>query len=115
MRNLLTGVRSRSESASLADVAASMRSSQRLPMAATGSAENAFRPSMLNLRAYSFDMPLSCLGRRLFFVIEDFRGRVGFSRFCIGGKVDDLPGGERDMMDGRSSLGLGEWNCGMWS
>lgn len=49
-----TGVRSRSESASLAEVAASMRSSQRLPMtvaALWGSAEKAFRPSMLILLA----------------------------------------------------------------
>lgn len=49
-----TGVRSRSESASLAEVAASMRSSHRLPMtvaALCGSAEKAFRPSMLIRRA----------------------------------------------------------------
>ena len=50
----LTGVISRSESASVAEVAASIRSSHRLPIAAAaaapgGSAENAFLPSMLNL------------------------------------------------------------------
>ena len=50
----LTGVRSRSESASVAEVAASIRSSHLLPIAAAaaapgGSAENAFLPSMLNL------------------------------------------------------------------
>lgn len=111
----LTGVKSRSESASLADVAASIKSSHRLPMAEAGSAENAFLPSILNLRAYSFDIPLSCFGRRLVFVIEDFRGLVGLSRFCMGGRVDDLPGGERDIIDGRSSLGLGEWKCGSCS
>lgn len=112
----LTGVRSRSESASLADVAASIRSSHRLPIAEAGSAEKAFRPSILSLRAYSFDMLLSCFGRRLFFVMEDFRGLVGLSRFCIGGNVDDRPGGERDMIEGRSSLGLGEWKgeIGSW-
>ena len=112
---VLTGVKSRSESASLADVAASIRSSHRLPIAEAGSAEKAFRPSILNLRAYSFDIPLSCFGRRLFLVIDDFRGRVGLSLFCIGGRVDDRPGGERDIMDGRSSLGLGEWKCGIGS
>lgn len=85
-----------------------MRSSHRLPIAEAGSAENAFRPSILSLRAYSFDIPLSCLGRRLFFVMEDFRGLAGLSRFCIGGSVDDRPGGERDIMEGSSSLGLGE-------
>ena len=109
---MLTGVKSRSESASLADVAASMRSSQRLPMAEAGSAEKAFRPSILNLRAYSFDIPLSCFGRLLAFVMEDFRGLVGLSRFWIGGSVEDRPGGERDIIDGKSSLGLGEWKCG---
>lgn len=49
-----TGVRSRSESASLAEVAASIRSSQRLPItvaALWGSAEKALRPSILILRA----------------------------------------------------------------
>ena len=52
--NGLTGVISRSESASVAEVAASIRSSHLLPIAAAaaapgGSAENAFLPSMLNL------------------------------------------------------------------
>lgn len=50
----LTGVRSRSESASVAEVAASIKSSHLLPIAAAaaapgGSAENAFLPSMLSL------------------------------------------------------------------
>ena len=50
----LTGVMSRSESASVAEVAASIRSSHLLPMTAAaaapgGSAENAFLPSTLNL------------------------------------------------------------------
>ena len=100
----------------MADVAASIRSSHRLPIAEAGSAEKAFRPSMLNLLAYSLDIPLSCLGRReLFFVMDDLRGLVGLSRFCIGGRVEERPGGERDMIEGRSSLGLGEWNGGMAS
>lgn len=50
----LTGVRSRSESASLAEVAASMRSSQREPVEEAtfgGSAEKALRPSILNFLA----------------------------------------------------------------
>lgn len=92
-----------------------MRSSHRLPIAEAGSAEKAFRPSILSLRAYSFDIPLSCFGRRLFFVMEDFRGLAGLSRFCIGGSVDDRPGGERDIIEGSSSLGLGEWKCGIGS
>ena len=50
----LTGVKSRSESASVADVAASIRSSHLLPIAAAaappgGSAEKAFLPSILSL------------------------------------------------------------------
>ena len=108
-------MRSRSESASLADVAASIRSSQRFPIADAGSAETAFRPSRLSLRACSFDMPLPCFGRRSLLVMDDLRGLAGLSRFWIGGKVDDRPGGERDMIDGRSSLGLGEWNGGIGS
>jgi len=103
-----TGVRSRSESASLAEVAASMRSSQRFPIADAGSAESAFRPSILSLRACSLDMPLPCFGRRSLLVMEDLRGLAGLSRFWMGGSVDDRPGGERDIMDGRSSRGLGE-------
>lgn len=102
------GVRSRSESASLADVAASMRSSHRLPITDAGSADTAFRPSMLSRRAWSLDMLRPCFGLRSFLVMEDLRGRAGLSRRCMGGRVEDLPGGERDSMDGRSSLGLGE-------
>ena len=108
-------MRSRSESASLAEVAASMRSSQRFPIAVAGSTEDALRPSMLSLRACSFEIARPCFGRRSFLVMEDLRGRAGLSRFWIGGKVDDRPGGERDMIDGRSSLGLGEWKGGMGS
>jgi len=118
-----TGVRSRSESASVADVAASIRSSHLLPMAATaaapgGSAENAFLPSMLN-RLWSFDFILSCFGFRLFCVIEDFRGLAGLSFLidsflCNGGKVEErTDGGECASIEGKSSLGLGEWNGGI--
>lgn len=77
-----TGVRSRSSSASVADVAASMRSSHRLPSAEAalcGSAEKAFRPSMLILLACSLDLVLSCWGFRAFCVMDDFRGRAGLS------------------------------------
>ena len=115
----LTGVRSRSESASVAEVAASIRSTHLLPIAAAaaalgGSAENAFLPSMLNLLVYSFDFVLSCLGLRLFWVIEDFRGLLDFSFLCIesflcsGGRVEERPGGELAIIDGSNSLGLGE-------
>ena len=77
-----TGVRSRSESASFADVAASIRSSHRLPMANTGgSAENAFLPSTLSLLANSFDFVLSCFGFRAFWVTDDLRGLVGLLSF----------------------------------
>ena len=79
-----TGVRSRSESTSVADVAASRRSSHRLPLAAAalpgGSAENAFLPSILSLLTCSFDFVLSCFGLRLFCVMDDLRGRAGLSR-----------------------------------
>lgn len=120
----LTGVISRSESASVADVAASIRSSHLLPIAAAaaapgGSAENAFLPSILNLPENSFDLVFSCLGLRLFWVIEDFRGLLPFSFLCIdsflcsGGKVVERPGGECAIIEGSNSRGLGEWNGGI--
>ena len=116
-------MRSRSDSASFADVAASMRSSHLDPLerASIGSAEDAFLPSMLSLLAYSFDFPRSCFDLCWFFVIDDFRGRLGLSRLCIGGRVDDLPvGGERDKIDGNSSRGLvgsngGNGSLDIWS
>lgn len=112
----LTGVRSRSDSASLADVAASMRSSHREPLvAAMGSAENAFRPSMLSLRAYSFDRCLSCFDLCWPFEMEDFLGLVAFSRFWIGGNVDDRPGGDRERIEGNNSRGLEGSNGGKGS
>lgn len=77
LESLLTGVKSRSESASLADVAASIRSSQREPVAEAtfgGSAEKALRPSRLILLEYSFDFVLSCFGLRAFWVTDGFRG-----------------------------------------
>ena len=73
-----------------------------------GSAEKALRPSMLMRRACSFDFVRSCLGFRAFCVTEDFRGRGRW----IGGSVDDLPGGERASMDGRSSRGCEDWYGG---
>ena len=100
---------SRSESASLADVAASIKSSQRLPIAVaalSGSAEKAFRPSILILLACSLDFVLSCFGLRAFCVIDDLRGRG----FCNGGKDENRPGGDLAIIDGRSSRGLGDWN-----
>jgi hypothetical protein len=109
----LTGVKSRSESASLADVAASIKSSHREPVDENrlgGSAEKAFRPSILILLT-SFDFVLSCFGLRAFWVTEFLRG-LGL---CIGGRVVDLPGGELAIIDGRSSRGLGEWKGGKGS
>ena len=96
-----------------------MRSSHLLPIAAAaatpgGSAENAFLPSMLNLLEKSFDFVLSCLGFRLLWVIEDFRGLLTFSLRCIGslvwigGSVEERPGGECAIIEGSNSLGLGE-------
>ena len=114
----LTGVRSRSDSASLADAAASTRSSHREPLdAAIGSAENAFRPSMLSLRAYSLDLPLSCFGLCWLLEMDDFRGLVALSRRWMGGRVDDRPGGDRDSIDGSSSRGLvgsNDGNASLW-
>lgn len=118
----LTGVKSRSESASVAEVAASIRSSHLLPMAAAiapgGSAENAFLPSMLSLLVCSLDFVLSCLGFLLYCVMEDLRGLGGLSLLidsflCNGGRVEERPGGECASMDGSNSLGLGEWNGGI--
>lgn len=118
-----TGVRSRSESTSVADVAASIKSSHLLPLAAAatapgGSAEKAFRPSMLSLLECSFDLVFSCFGFLLFCVIEDLRGLAGLSLFkdsflCMGGRVDERSGGECANIEGRSSRGLGEWKGGM--
>jgi hypothetical protein len=93
-------VRSRSESASLAEVAASMRSSQRLYWLA-GSAEEAL-PRLSRLE-YSFDFVLSCFGLRAW-VRDDFRGRD----LGTGGRVVDLPGGDLAIIDGNSSRGRGE-------
>ena len=103
-RRLLTGVMSRSESASVevTDPTASSKAPHLRPLGAIaavpgGSAEKAFRPSILN-RLWSFDLVLSC--RRWFCVMEDFRGLTGFSRFmesflCKGGNVDErADGGE---------------------
>lgn len=120
----LTGVRSRSESASVAEVAASIRSSHLLPIAAAaaapgGSAENAFLPSTLSFLEKSFDFVFSCLGFRLFWVIEDFRGLLAFSFLCMesflcsGGRVEERPGGECAIIEGSNSLGLGEWKRGI--
>lgn len=107
----LTGVRSRSESASFADVAASMRSTHLLPIADAapcGSAEKAFLPSILSRRACSLDLVLSCLGFRLFCVMDDFRALAGLSLLCIGGNVDERPGGDLANIEGSSSRGLGD-------
>lgn len=115
MITLRTGVRSRSSSASVADVAASMRSSHRLPRAVAalcGSAEKAFRPSKLILLACSRDFVLSCFGFRAFCVIEDLRGLAGLSRRWIGGNVEDRSGGDRAIMDGSNSRGLDPWSGG---
>lgn len=94
----------------MAEVAASMRSSQRLFMneaaALVGSHEEAFRPSTLNRRLFSSrDFVFSCLGRLAFWVMDDFLG-LGL---CMGGKVVDRPGGERAIIEGSSSRWRGEW------
>lgn len=123
MKAELTGVRSLSESASVAEVAASTNSCHLLPATAAsrapgGSAENAFLPSRLSLLEYSFDVFLSCFGFLLCCVMEDFRGLAGFSLFtesflCRGGSVEERPGGECAIMEGSSSIGLGEWKGGI--
>lgn len=114
----ITGVKSLSESASVAEAAASTKSCHLLPATAAslapgGSAEKAFLPSMLNLLAKSLDVFFSCFGLLLFCVIEDFRGLLTLSRFtdsflCSGGSVEERPGGERAIMEGSRSRGLGE-------
>lgn len=47
--------------------------------------------------------------------MDDFRGLAGLSLLCIGGSVEDRPGGERAMMDGSSSRGRGDWKGGIVS
>jgi hypothetical protein len=119
----LTGVKSRSSSASVAEVAASIKSSQRLPWtqaAVGGSAENAFRPSILIRLANSFDFVLSCFDLRAFCVMDDFLGLDTLSLRWIGGRVDERPGGEWPKIDGSSSRGREVWNegrgsCFRWS
>jgi len=67
-----------SSSASVAEVAASIRSSQRLPCAhaaVCGSAERALRSLRLGRRPNSFDFRRSYLGFRADCVMEDLRGR----------------------------------------
>ena len=121
----LAGVRSLSESASVADAAASTRSSHLLPINASlapgGSAEKAFLPSRLILLEKlekSLEVFFSCFGFLLFSVMEDFRGLAGLfllidSFLCSGGKVEERPGGECAIIDGSSSRGLGEWKGGI--
>lgn len=60
---------------------------------------------MLILRAWSLDLVRSCLGFRAFWPSDDFLGRGRW----MGGRVVDRPGGDCDMMEGKSSLGRGEW------
>jgi hypothetical protein len=99
-----TGVKSRSSSTSVAEVAASMRSSHRFPCthaAVCGSADKALRSLTLERRPNSRDLLRSCFGRRPDWVREPLRGRGG--RLWMGGSVEERPGGEWARMDGRSS------------
>jgi hypothetical protein len=101
-----------SSSASVAEVAASIRSSHRLPCAQAavwGSAESALRSPRLGRRPYSFDLVRSCFSLR---EIDDLRGRGSLSRRWIGGSVDERPGGEWLRIEGRSSRGRGDENGG---
>ena len=45
--------------------------------------------------------------------MEDLRGLAGLSLLCMGGNVEDRPGGERAIIEGSRSRGRGEWNGGM--
>jgi hypothetical protein len=100
----LTGVRSRLSS-SVAEAAASIRSSHRLPNSAAavcGSAEYAFR-SWLIRRLFSFDLVRSCFGLRAFWPTEDLRGRFGFMDRGAGGRVEERPGGDLAIDEGSNS------------
>lgn len=104
-----------SSSTSVAEVAASIRSSQRLPCAHAavwGSAERALRSPRLGRRPNSFDLGRSCLGFRADCVMDDLRGRESLSLRWIGGKVEERPGGEWLRIEGRSPRGRGEENGG---
>jgi hypothetical protein len=76
---MLTGVSSRLSS-SVADAAASMRSSQRFPYPVKddGSADMALR-SELGRRWWSRDLVLSCLGFLEFAAMDDFLGLLGLT------------------------------------
>lgn len=93
----------RSSSTSVADVAASIRSSHRLPCAhaaVCGSAESALRSPRLGRRLFnSRDLIRSCFGLRAP-EMEDLRGRGSLSLRWIGGRVEERPGGEWLRMDG---------------
>lgn len=87
----------RSSSTSVAEVAASMRSSQRLPCAhaaVCGSAERALRSPKLGRLPKSFDRGRSCFGFRADCEMDDLRWRETFSFRWMGGRVDERPGGE---------------------
>jgi len=114
----LTGVLSSSMS-SVAEAAASIRSSQRLPNSPGGSAERAFRscsPGLRKSELLSFCIrrshsaaapaPLDFLLPCPRFVIDCFLGRFGPNGRCRGGSVEDLPGGEVESMEGSISLCL---------
>lgn len=45
------------------------------------------------------------------FETDAFRGLVG-ACLCMGGKVEERPGGDVDIIEGRSSLGLFEFKAG---
>lgn len=113
----LTGVKSRSSSTSVADVAASIKSSHLFPCtqaAVCGSADSAFRSFRLPRRPNSLDLVRSCFGFRALCVMDDLRGRCTLLR-CNGGKVDERPGGEWPRIDGSSSRGRADWNGGRGS
>ena len=91
----------------MAEVAASIRPCHLLSPSdegPCGSAEYALRSPMLNLLACSFDFVLSCFGFRAFCVTEDLRGLGRAS----GGRVEDRPGGEFGIIDGRSCCVRGD-------
>ena len=104
----LTGVRSSSIS-SVADAAASIKSSHRFPKLADGSADCAFlseKSSSRIRRNQSAAVPRDLCFLWPLLLIDCFLGRPVPVGRCSGGRVEERPGGELERMDGSRSRRL---------
>lgn len=103
-----TGVRSSSIS-SVADAAASIKSSHRFPKLVDGSTDCAFlskKSSSRIRRNQSAAVPRDLCFLWPLLLIDCFRGRPVPTGRCSGGKVEERPGGELERIDGSRSRRL---------